>query len=87
MTEPDEVPWETMREWVSALVETHPLLGDIPCAPAVEANRVGVRMSCGGWTVTVVSPDWYLPLTEDRARLIALNLAVEARERYDEGSA
>jgi hypothetical protein len=35
----------------------------------------------------VVSPDWYLPLTEDRARLIALNLAVEARERYDEGAA
>ena len=80
-------PSETMREWVAALVETHPLLDDIPCAPAVEANRLGVRIVCGGWMVTVVSPDWYLPLTEDRARLIALNLAVQARERYDEGAA
>jgi hypothetical protein len=87
MNEPDETPWETMRVWVAGLLEGHPLLGDIPCAPAVEANRVGVRLVCGGWMVTVVSPDWYLPLTEDRARLIALNLAVQARERYDEGVA
>jgi hypothetical protein len=87
MNEPDDVPWEAMRRWVAALLKTHPLLGDIPCAPTVEANRVGVRMACAGWTVTVVSPDWYLPLTEDRARLIALNLAIEARERYDESAA
>lgn len=85
MTEPDEHPWEAMRERVAALVHAHPLLDDIPCAPAVEANRLGVRMVCGGWMVTVVSPEWYLPATEDRARLIALNLAVQAREQYDEG--
>ncbi len=78
-------PWETMRARVAELVAAHPLLGDIPCAPDIEANRLGVRMRCAGWMVTVVSPDWYLPLTEDRARLIALNLAVQARERYDEG--
>jgi hypothetical protein len=85
MTEPDDLPWEPMRERVEALVETHPLLDDIPCAPSVEANRLGVRMVFGAWTVTVVSPDWYLPATEDRARLIALNLAIQAREQYDEG--
>ncbi len=84
MTTPDDTPWETMRHRVAALVEAHPLLEDIPCAPALEANRLGIRMRCGGWMVTVVSPDWYLPLDEDRARLIALNLAVQARERYDD---
>jgi hypothetical protein len=78
-------PWETMRGWVAELVSAHPLLGDIPCVPDLEANRVGVRMRCADWMVTVVSPDWYLPLTEDRARVIALNLAVQARELYDEG--
>ncbi len=86
MDGPDETPWETMRGWVAGLVEAHPLLDDIPCVAAVEANRLGVRLVCGGWMVTVVSPDWYLPLTKDRARLIALNLAVQARERYDEGN-
>ena len=86
MTEPDDSPWETMRVRVAELVDRHPLLDDIPCAPQVEANRLGVRMLCGGWTVTVVSPEWYLPPTDDRARLIALNLALQARERYDEGA-
>jgi len=83
----EDTPWELMRRRVAELVIAHPLLGDLPCSPDIEANRLGVRMRCGGWMVTVVSPEWYLPLDEDRARLIALNLAVQARERYDEGVA
>ncbi len=73
-------PWERMRSLVAAHLGAHPLMRGVS-SPAVEASRFGVRVRCGGESVEVARFEWYLPLSDERARTLASDLAARAVER------
>ena len=77
-------PWERMRSLVASQLAANPLVGGV--SHAVEASRFGVRMRWGSDAVSVSRFQWYLPLTEDRARRLAADLALQAREVRDEAA-
>ena len=73
-------PWERMRSLVAGHLAAHPLMQAV--APsAIEASRFGVRVRRGGEAVEVARFQWYLPLSDERARALASQLALGASER------
>jgi hypothetical protein len=73
-------PWERMRSLVAAHLGAHPVLRGLEPG-AVQASRFGVRVRCAGETVEVARFEWYLPLSDERARILADALAARAGER------
>lgn len=79
-------PWEQMRARVAAQLSASPHL-DAAEPPALEASRFGVRMRCGAEAVSVMRFQWYLPMTDERARRLASDLVLQARGMRDEAAA
>jgi hypothetical protein len=80
-------PWEQMRARVAAHLGASPHLNDAAEPPALEASRFGVRMRLGADAVSVMRFQWYLPMTDERARRLASDLALQARGVRDEAAA
>ena len=80
-------PWEQMRARAAAHLDASPHLNDIAGPPALEASRFGVRMRCGADAVAVMRFQWYLPMTDERARRLASDLVLQARGVRDEAAA
>lgn len=80
-------PWEQMRARVAAQLNAIPHLKDVAEPPSLEASRFGVRMRCGADAVSVMRFQWYLPLTDERARRLASDLVLQARGVCDEAAA
>lgn len=72
-------PWERMRSLVAGHLAAHPLMQ--PVTPVIEASRFGVRVRLGDEQVEVARFQWYLPLSDERARALASQLALGASER------
>lgn len=79
-------PWERMRALVASHLVADPLMKEA-CPATVEASRFGVRMRWGSDAVAVMRFQWYLPLTEERARRLAADLALQARDVSGEAAA
>jgi hypothetical protein len=77
-------PWERMRSLVASQLAADPVVRDV--SHAVEASRFGVRMRWGSDAVSVSRFQWYLPLTEERARRLAADLALQARDTRSEAA-
>lgn len=79
--------WHRLGLLVAAAMQPHPLLRDLSCAPTVVYDESGIRAQCGDAEAVVRGAHWYLPVEEDHARLVALQLALALREQLDEGMA
>ena len=75
--------WERSGLLVAALLRPHPLLRDLAELPTVTYDRHEVRAVSGEMVAAVRRQDWYLPVREDHARRLALDLALQLRERMD----
>ncbi|HEX8358867.1 MAG TPA: hypothetical protein VF613_02035 [Longimicrobium sp.] len=80
-------PWERMRSLVAEHLDEHPLLRGVAVDRTLEASRFGVRMRCGPEPVAVMRFEWFLPLSEERARRLAGELALQARGTLDNAAA
>lgn len=80
-------PWERMRSLVAEHLDQDPLLRDVAVDRTLEASRFGVRMRCGPESVSVMRLEWYLPLSDERARRLASELALQARGTLDNAAA
>ena len=76
-------PWERTRFLVDALLHPHPLLGDAPDSLVVEASANSLRATSGPVVAEVHGHEWWIPLSEERARRLALDLALQVREQLD----
>lgn len=76
--------WDRTGLLVAALMQPHPLLKDLPCTPSVAYDEGGLRAECGEMRASVQAPGWYLPVEPDHARMLALDLALQLREQFDE---
>lgn len=79
--------WHRLGLLVAAAMRPHPLLRDLPSTPVVVYDENGVRAQCGELVAVVSRPEWYLPVEEDHARVVALQLALQLREKFDEDAA
>ncbi len=80
-------PWERMRSLVAEHLDDHPLLRDVAVDRTLDVSRFGVRMRCGPRSVAVMRFEWFLPLSDERARRLASELALQARGTLDEAAA
>lgn len=76
-------PWERMRLAVSDILCAHPLLREASLAPEVTACEAGIRARAGKLVAELASPSWWDPGGPERARRLAMELALKLRLEAD----
>jgi hypothetical protein len=68
---------------VSDILCSHPLLRDASLAPEVTACEAAIRARAGKLVAELASPAWWDPCSPERARRLAVELAVKLRLEAD----